>query len=260
MKTKYLKIIIAAAFILMTNAVNAQADLFGTTDKEKVHAGLLIGANANYDRPAADFGKRFGSSYRIGPSLHWKTKSNIVVGVKFDFILGNTIVDPGFLQNITDTNGYFINNSGSRERPGTFLRGYAFGIQFGKIFSLGPVREDKGIYLMSGAGFMQYKINLFDKDFTLNQIRQPYRKGYDRLTNGIYIEQFAGYAYFSKQSTLNFYLGANLLVGFNQGRRDWQYDTNSPGNLKQTDVMYGLRGGIYIPSFKRKSEEFFFED
>ena len=81
-----------------------------------------------------------------------------------------------------------------------------------------------------------------------------------RLVNGWYFEQFAGYAYFSKKGVINFYLGANAMIGFTQGRRDWLYDVMKPGNEKRTDILLGIRGGIYIPAFKRKSEEFYFEN
>ena len=49
------------------------------------------------------------------------------------------------------------------------------------------------------------------------------------------------------------------MAGFTQGRRDFLYDTGKPGTDTRLDILYGIRGGWYIPIFKRKSEELFFE-
>ena len=99
----------------------------------------------------------------------------------------------------------------------------------------------------------------FDKDKAVPQLRGAYLKGYDRLTNGAFIEEYAGYTYFSKYQLVNFTIGLDALVGFTQGRRDYLYDVMRPDNAKRIDILYGLRAGWFIPMFKRKSEDLLFE-
>ena len=102
-----------------------------------------------------------------------------MIGAKFDFIFGTKIKEPGFLQNIRDPDGYFINNNGSREAPGIFERGYVTGLLLGKIFNLSPIKSDNGLFIQSGAGFIQHRITIYDRDNTIYQVKNPYKKGYD---------------------------------------------------------------------------------
>lgn len=246
--------------LLCSPVLRAQTDLFGTPEAvEPVHRGFIISVNGNFDLPGADMADRFGKSFRLGPALQYKTKSNFVFGLKFDFILGNQIREANYMANILDDNGFLININGSRERPGLFERGYAVGLQAGKIFSLSGRPSDNGLLLLTGAGFMQHRINIFDRDNTMNQIKPEYRKGYDRLSNGVYVEQYAGYTLFDKSGIFNINLGLNALVGFTQGRRDYQFDLMGPGNGKRLDLLLGARLGLSIALFKRKSEELIFE-
>jgi hypothetical protein len=90
-------------------------------------------------------------------------------------------------------------------------------------------------------------------------LRGRYLRGYDRLANGTFVEQYVGYAYFSSNKLINFTIGADILAGFTQGRRDYLYDVMRPDNAKRLDLLYGLRAGWFIPMFKRKSEDMIFE-
>jgi hypothetical protein len=58
---------------------------------------------------------------------------------------------------------------------------------------------------------------------------------------------------------INFTLGADVLVGFTQGRRDYLYDVMRPDNAKRLGVLIGVRTGWFIPMFKRNSEDMMFE-
>jgi hypothetical protein len=106
---------------------------------------------------------------------------------------------------------------------------------------------------------MQHKINIFHKDNNIPQLRGDYLKGYDRLTNGLVVGQYIGYNYFANNGLLNFHVGLDISAGFTKGRRDYLYDVMRSDNASRMDILFGVRGGWYIPIFKRKSEEFFFD-
>lgn len=260
---------IFTVFILFLYTVSyAQSDdkLFGPSNAPKPRKGFIINANGQFDIPAGDMAKRFGLSYRVGPAIMYKTFSNWLFGAKFDFISGGKVLEDSLMINIRDkystknTRLYeFINASGQRVGVPVYERGYAVGICFGKIISFSKQHPDNGLTIMGSAGFIQHKINIFDKDKTVPQIKGNYRKGYDRLTNGGYGEVFLGYTYFAKNGLLNFTIGFDALVGFTQGRRDYLYDVMRSGRDNRIDVLYGIRGGWYIPIFRRKSEDMMFE-
>ncbi len=242
----------------MTFAVHAQKDLFKST-KLPARKGFLLGANAGFDMPGADLANRFGNSYRIGPSMHYKTKNNWIFGVKFDFNNGDQIREDSLFVGIKDQSGTLINQDGQRLGVNTYRRGYMTGIEVGHIFNTSKSISDNGILVMTGLGFMQHKILIQDKGESILSIRGDYKKGYDRLANGIYIEQYLGYLYLSDNGLINFHVGLDVAVGFTQGRRDFLYDVRKSGTENRTDILFGFRGGWYLPMFKRKSEEFFFE-
>ena len=238
--------------------VQAQADLFGTT-QEPTRKGLVLSFNAGVDIPMADMAKRFGLSYRFGPSVFYKTTSNFLIGAKVDFISGNKLRQDSLLLGVSDVHGQFINQDGQRISVGLFERGYAVGLQVGKIVPLAKKNPNNGILLMGGAGFIQHKILISDVDKTVPQVRGDYAKGYDRLTNGWYLEQFAGYNMFDKGGLLNFHLGLDIMEGFTRGRRDYLFDVHRKDDGSRLDILFGIRGGMYIPIFKKKSEETYFE-
>lgn len=244
--------------LLFSCSAHAQDGLF-VTPKVETRKGLLIALNGNLTIPAADFAKRFGVGYSFGPSVLYKTKKNWLFGAKADFIFGSRIKEDSFLINLQQSNGGIIGQNGIRSSLRVFERGYSIGLQAGKIFSFSPKQPDNGLMVLSAVGFIQHKILINDPNGNIAQIQDQYRRGYDRLANGWFVEQYAGYTYFGKNGLINFHIGLNLLVGFTQGRRDYLLDVRRPGTEKRTDIIWGLRGGWYIPVFKRKSEEFFFE-
>lgn len=245
-------------FSLALSARAQQDDaLFGNVDKPKVKQGFVITMNGNFDLPAADMADRFGTSYRIGPSVWYKTKDNWIFGVKFDFINGSIIREDSFLINIYKEGGV-LNQDGFRTGLNVYERGYDVCLQGGKILNVFGSTAG-GLLLLTSAGFIQHKIRVYDSDETVTPILGDYRKGYDRLANGILLEQLVGYNYFSPNNLFSFYVGFNFSAGFTQGRRDFLFDVKRPDTDSRVDILYGIRAGLHIPIFKRKSDEIYFK-
>lgn len=252
-------ICIAILALFLTNTATAQDDLFGTPKRE-AKKGLLISLNGNFDIPAGDMAKRFGLSYRVGPSMQYKTKKNWIFGAKADFILGDNVKEEGLLRNLVAADKTVLTNDGYRGKIEIYQRGYMVGLQAGKIINISKSNPDNGILLLSSAGFIQHKINIVTRNAgEVPQLQGEYKKGYDRLANGVFVEQFVGYAHFSNNGLINFNIGLDVMAGFTQGRRDYLLDVQRPGNESRFDMLFGIRGGWVIPAFKRKSEEIFFE-
>jgi hypothetical protein len=242
----------------ITNYAIAQDDLFGK-DKSPTNKGFIIGVNFHLDFPAADMAKRFGNSIRVGPSVQYKTAKNYFIGFTWELLNGGNIKEDSLLSNITDASGQVLNQAGQKIGLSILERGYTMGVQFGKLFNVSKHNGDNGILWMNTIGFIQHKINIYNKDNAVPQLKSDYLKGYDRLSNGLYIEEYLGYAVFAKNELINFHVGVSCLLGFTQGRRDYLYDVMRPGIEKRTDVLMGLHIGWYIPIFHRENTEFSFE-
>jgi hypothetical protein len=111
---------------------------------------------------------------------------------------------------------------------------------------------------LASVGFMQYKINMFDRDNSFPQLRDEYKKGYDRLTNGVYIEDFIGYNYFAKNKMINFYAGFNFVWGFTEGRRAYLLDLARPDTGNRNDILVGFKFGWVMPIYKKNTEDTFY--
>jgi hypothetical protein len=245
--------------IFISGSANGQDDLFGN-EKKQARKGMVISINGSFDSPMADMAKRFGLSYRIGPSFFYKTRSNWLFGAKADFILGNKVKEDSLLANLGNINNGYLSGNGFRSSIDLFERGYLVGLQAGKIINLSKKNMDNGLMLLTSIGFIQHKIFISTKNSgSMPQLEGDYKKGYDRLVNGIYLEQFVGYTYFANDGLVNFNIGLDVMAGFTKGRRDYLFDIRKPGTDSRLDMLIGIRGSWYIPVFKRKSEEFYFE-
>ena len=241
--------------------------LFGpSADEIKPKSGFILCGNADFDLPGASMAKRFGPSYREGPGVLYKTKKNWILGAKFDFINGDKVHQDSLMINIKDMYSSsggslyeFINNSGERIGVPVYERGYAVGLSAGKIIPFNKLHPDNGIMLLTSAGFLQHKIDIYVKDKDVPQLSALYLKGYDRLTNGFFAEEYAGYTFFSKMRLVNFTLGLDGLFGFTQGRRTYLYDVMHGDSGQRLDILFGLRGSWFIPIFHRASEDLLFE-
>ena len=260
------RLIIVFLLLIGLPVFGQDSKLFHPAEKPTPRKGFILNAQGSFDIPAADMAKRFGVSYRVGPAILYKTSGNWMFGAKFDFILGGKIKEDSLMINITDKYSAhtgslyeFINNNGQRIGIPVYERGYAVGLQAGKIIPFVESQQDNGLLLLTTAGFMQHKLNIFDRDKAVTQLSGGNLKGYDRLTNGFFAEQYVGYAYFARNGLMNFNIGLDFLIGFTQGRRDYLYDVMRPDTKRRTDILYGIRGGWYIPIFRRKSEDIVFE-
>jgi hypothetical protein len=141
---------------------------------------------------------------------------------------------------------------------GLFLRGYKVGVFGGRILPVLQATPNSGIMTVTGIGFMQYKINIFDRDNNVPQVRKDYKKGYDRLTNGIYIDEFLGYAFYAKNRLINFYAGLQVTSGFTRVRRDFTFDLGRKEDNNRLDFLTGFRVGWVLPIYKKNVEETYY--
>jgi hypothetical protein len=218
----------------------------------------LIGAQASIDIPMADLATRFGYFDKIGFSFHQKNKANWLFGARAHFIFGTQIKEPGLLNNVGTTAGGTITTQGGVSVLRLFQRGYQVGLDVGKILPIAKANANSGIMVLGSVGFMQHKINIFDRDLLYPQLAGEYKKGYDRLTNGIYLDAIVGYAFFSKKKNINLFGGFSFNAAKTEGRREWWFDVQTNGRDKRLDASMGIMLGWWIPIYQKKVEEVYY--
>ena len=218
----------------------------------------FFGIGGEYHIPGNDMANRFGSTYGVQAMFGIKTPRNFLYSVQGGFFFGNTIKEQGLLSGLaSNTYGTIIGNDGRTPDIRLFERGYHVDAGFGKIFSFKKPNINSGILTNVSVGFIQHKIRIEPTGNTVFGLSKTYRKGYDRLTNGILLHEFVGFISFGNKRLVNFYAGFDFMQGFTQGRRDYQYDLMRADNKSRIDLLYGIRAGWILP-FYTKPDKFYY--
>lgn len=209
--------------------------------------------------PLGDLQDRFGSTAQLGVNLARKNKQGWYYGLNFGYHFGQDVTEPGLLQNLLNDEGHILANDGRIAEVNVGMRGYYLGLEGGRVFNVVGPNPNCGILVKGGAGYLHHKIRLEHQYHEITQLEDPYLQGYDRLTNGIAINQFVGYFHMSNNRRINFYLGVEAIQGWTQGRRELYFDTRQPGTASRFDGLLGVRGGWVVHFYKRPPREYFFD-
>lgn len=207
-----------------------------------------------YQTPYGDMKDRFSTSNSVGVGLYYKTKKNWTFGIEYNTIFGTKIKENDIFSNLMGPSGGVINTSGAFENIRLFQRGFNAFAKIGKIFPLGYNRNS-GIMFQFGGGVLQHKIKMEYDEVILPQLAGDNFKGYDRLTNGFALYQFLGYQHLDSKHRLDFYFGADIIQGFTQNRRSWNWDTQEQDKTKRMDILLGFKFGLLIPLYKSSLDE-----
>lgn len=110
------------------------------------------------------------------------------------------------LAQLKNSEGYITDNEGYPADLRVTERGLAVHAVFGRVFNVIPRHPNSGILVTVGLGYFQSKINLFDAQRRVAAVYDELKYGYDRLSAGVSISQFAGYLHLSENRLLNFTL------------------------------------------------------
>jgi hypothetical protein len=224
--------------ILHITLVNAQEG-----SPLRSHISFEYGAQV----PMADMKDRFGSSFNLGSqveALH--TGNGLLFGLKGYYLFGSTVKED-VLSNLRGPNGEIIGNDGAPATIALRERGFYIGPYVGKLFELSEKYPASGIKLQVGAGLLQHHIRVQDDTRTVEQLAGEYKKGYDRLSNGLAGYGFIGYQHLDPDMRINFFAGLDITIASTESRRDYDFNLMGPENAKRTDVLAGVRLGWILP-------------
>lgn len=211
-----------------------------------------------YQTPGGDLAMRFSNNMNVGGAFHIKTKKNWYYGVQGAYFFGNKVNEPGLLQNLYTDQGEILDNQGQIAIVAPQERGFAITLDGGKILDVVGPNRNSGLLLMGGLGFLQHKIRIEHQENEITQLEGDYLKGYDRLTSGITLYQFAGYFHMSNNRLANFFFGIEAHQAFTRGRRDLNFDTMTSDNKPRFDLLAGIRAGWVLHLYTRTSSEYYY--
>lgn len=246
-----LLIIIFSAIITFTEAQEA------IKDSKQFIPGFS--GNFSYELPGGDLADRYGGNGNVGGSFFVKTKNNFVYMLEGGFIFGNSINEDSLFHLIKTHNNYIIDGDGMYADVRTYERGYTILVKAGKVFPVFNDNPNSGLLLMIGGGFLQHKIRIENAGNTVPQLKDDYKKAYDKLTYGPALSQFIGYSHFSDNRLYNYRIGFEFTQAFTQARRNYDFDIMGKDTKKRLDLLYGLKVCWMIPFNRRKPAEFYYK-
>lgn len=210
--------------------------------------------------PAGILKERFGANFIAGGGIDWQWgPKNWVLGVDAQYIFGNQVKeDP--LVGLRTKEGYIIGNDREVADIPMRERGFYVGLTAGRVFPINAKQSSRAGWRFNfGIGMLQHKIRIQDDpQRSVVQLSDTYKKGYDRLSNGLALQQFFGYQALSKDRRSNFMAGFEFMQGFTQSRRSFDFATQGKDEKKRIDVLLGIRVGWILPFYADKAEDIYY--
>ncbi|MBR9922664.1 MAG: hypothetical protein GYB31_17675 [Bacteroidetes bacterium] len=238
-----LKLLLPLLGFLFSLSLNGQSDI-----KEEP----VITYNISYgpQLPAGDLANRFGWNSSIGMDVEYISSSNWIFGVGGYFMFGNNVKE-NTIEFLYSPDTLLYAETGEPAFIGLRERGFYAGAHIGKLIPIQSKRARTGLRLILGSGLLQHKIRVQeDATVFVGQIAGDYKKGYDRLTNGLAFNQQIGWQYMSRNNRINFFIALEATEAFTQNRRSWNIDQMAVDTESRLDMLFGLRINWILPVFE----------
>ncbi len=232
---------------------------FSQIDRDNDGTALNLGFEYGIQFPGGDLKDRFGQNSALGGKLEFLFKNNLSISADASFIFGRFVnEDP--IAALKDSDSLFIGNNFLQANIFLRERGIYLGVSVGKLFPISSKNKRSGIKVDLGIGLLQHKIRIQDDPESFVPIvGGEYKKGFDRLTNGLSFRQFIGYQHLAKNRLINCYAGIEFIEAFTQNRRSYNFDTMARDETKRFDFLTGFKVGWILPFYLGdKGEEIYY--
>ncbi len=218
---------------------------------------LMIRPGIGLQMPGGDLSKRFGNNAVISMDVTYKHRKKWMLNAEGSFIFSNKIKQANLFTHLINDQGIIIGDDGRVADIRVYERGYYITISSGLLFNFKKPNPNCGIFVTTGVGYIQHKIRVEDYTKTVPALRDDYKKGYDRLTNGICLHESVGYLFISNYRLVNFYFAADAVQGFTKSRRTYNFDDMGSENNQRLDLLFGARIGWVLPLYRQAPEKFY---
>lgn len=219
---------------------------------EKGNEYGVLNLNFSYGAhlPGADWAERYGFHFSVGGGIEYITHpKNYIYGVESNYLFGG-IVHENILEPLLNEQGEIVGNDLQFADVNLRQRGLYTGFYVGKLFNTHSKNKKEGIRVTLGGGYLWHKIRIQDDFDTAPQFFGDYRKGYDRLTDGLGLTQFIGYQKLAQNRRANFMIGLEFLQAITSSVRDYNFDTRMlTAGERRIDLRFGIRAAWTLPFY-----------
>ena len=206
-----------------------------------------MGADLGFFARGGEWSERYGTGTVAGGRVELGFGKQLYVIPKGSVFFGTNVnEDP--LASLRDTNGRIIGDVSIEGRPSDLSlrsRGYQFAGLVGIERPLG-----KSGAALRGAAGPSYTVHYIriqdDPTITTTNLREDYKRGYDRRAGGFGASLEAGASYTNLNGSLKVFAVAHLDVINSKALNSTQFDVKSPAPTDGVDVGYGARIGFLL--------------
>lgn len=226
-------------FLLMSNPLSGQ-----TGQKSWLIPQIRYGFNWS----AADLADRFGQHNSLGLGLGFRMADKAwQFDLSFDYAFGNQVKED-VIATLRSPEGFIYGNDKSIANIQLRQRGFLLVGKVGRNFSLSKKDKPHFLLISTGVGLLQHKVRIQDDPARfVPQLSEPYKKGYDQLSNGLALQQIIAFQRFAPNTGSNYYIGLELVESFTKNRRSVNFDSQTKDDKNRLDVVIGIRLGWMIP-------------
>lgn len=246
--------------LLFPLLLHAQDSGFATSRKDSAIAVPMLQISYAVQVPmGGDLASRFGIAHNIGGGFGYKTRSNWIFSVGASYVFGDDVKNrESLLSELVTPDNIIIADNGGPAIVNIGQAGFEVNVKVGKIMPFLRPNKNSGPLLSIGAAFMEHWITYDVEGNNIAQLRGDRLKGYDRLTNGMMLNQFIGYHYQGDTRLLNFYGGFEFSQGFMGNRRSYDIPEQRKIDPNLTYFQFGFRVGWVLPFYKRDQNEYYY--
>lgn len=244
-------------FFMLPFIVKAQKDI-----KKECISTSMFSAAFSYQYPGADTKVLYGNNATIGAGFHYKTDKNWMWSANANFISSDDIKASReeIVGIILDKGGQLITGDGIYGSFAMFERGYNLQAKVGKVFDVLSPNPNCGFFINGGLGYLLNRVRI---EFSSSASPPPnladdYRFGYDRMRGGFAYSGEIGYLFMSNSRVFNFSLSLEFIQAHTKSLRQWDFNLMAPDLNKYLDRYMGIRFAVYIPTYKRMPDEYYF--
>ena len=252
-----LRLYIIFLFVIMPFFLEAQKDI-----KKECVPTVMFNATYAYQFPGGDTKILYKNNSTIGASVLYKTDKNWMWTANANFLFSEDInaSREEILGIILDNNGELITGDGIYGSYAMLGRGYHLQAKVGKIINVMAPNPNCGFFVNAGLGYLSNRIRIEFSSYasTPSNLDDDYRYGYDRMRGGFAYSGEVGYLYMSNSRVLNFSLSLEFVQAHTKSLREWDFNLMGPDLRKYVDRYYGIRFAIYIPTYKRMPDEYYY--
>jgi hypothetical protein len=234
--------------IIASQSAWAQANV-----RDSTVSGILVTPSLSIQFPGGDMAESYGYNLDLGLDVWYKTRSNWLVGAGGSFLFGDEVKrSAGLFSLLESSNGQVFDLTGNYAGIKVFERGFTSSVQIGRLWNKGGHNPNSGLLVVLGAGWIQHRTRI-ESGSNVPQLSGELLKGYDQLRMGPMLRQFVGYMHSGNARTINFMIGLDLVQGFTENVRVWDYSTNSELAPNAFDLLVGIKFAWFLPIYSERS-------